>query len=80
MAGACVSLNGGASWSTIFNQPTAQFYHVAADNRDPYFVYGTQQDNSSIAVPSRNEKSSLMWNGRLHRRFRRKRLYRCQAR
>ena len=59
--GACVSLNGGASWSTIFNQPTAQFYHVAADNRDPYFVYGTQQDNSSVAVPSRNEKSSLMW-------------------
>ncbi len=60
--GACVSLNGGASWSTIFNQPTAQFYHVAADNREPYFVYGTQQDNSSIAVPSRsNSKSSLMW-------------------
>ncbi len=59
--GACVSLNGGATWSSIFNQPTAQFYHVAADNRDPYYVYGTQQDNSSIAVPSRNEKSSLMW-------------------
>ncbi len=59
--GACVSLNGGASWSSIFNQPTAQFYHVAADNRDPYFVYGTQQDNSSVAVPSRNNKSSLMW-------------------
>ena len=59
--GACVSLNGGATWSSIFNQPTAQFYHVAADNREPYFVYGTQQDNSSIAVPSRNEKSSLMW-------------------
>lgn len=59
--GACVSLNGGATWSSIFNQPTAQFYHVAADNREPYYVYGTQQDNSSIAVPSRNEKSSLMW-------------------
>ncbi len=59
--GACVSLNGGDTWSSIFNQPTAQFYHVAADNRDPYFVYGTQQDNSSLAVPSRNEKSSLMW-------------------
>ncbi len=59
--GACVSLNGGATWSSIFNQPTAQFYHVAADNRQPYFVYGTQQDNSSVAVPSRNEKSSLMW-------------------
>lgn len=59
--GACVSLNGGASWSTIFNQPTAQFYHATTDNRDPYFVYGTQQDNSSLAVPSRNHKSSLMW-------------------
>ena len=59
--GACVSLNGGASWSSIFNQPTAQFYHVAADNREPYCVYGTQQDNSSVAVPSRNGKSSLMW-------------------
>ena len=59
--GACVSLNGGASWSSIFNQPTAQFYHVTTDSRDPYFVYGTQQDNSSIAVPSRSCKSSLMW-------------------
>lgn len=59
--GACVSVNGGASWSTIFNQPTAQFYHVVTDNRDPYYVYGTQQDNSSVAVPSRNNKNSLMW-------------------
>ena len=59
--GACVSLNGGASWSSIFNQPTAQFYHAATDNRKPYFVYGTQQDNSSVAVPSRSNKSSLMW-------------------
>jgi len=59
--GACVSFNGGASWSTIFNQPTAQFYRAATDNREPYFVYGTQQDNSSVAVPSRNSKSSIMW-------------------
>lgn len=59
--GACVSVNGGASWSTIFNQPTAQFYHATTDNRDPYYVYGTQQDNSSVAVPSRNSKNSLMW-------------------
>ena len=35
--GANVSFNGGYSWSTIYNQPTAQFYHVAADNRDPYY-------------------------------------------
>jgi photosystem II stability/assembly factor-like uncharacterized protein len=59
--GANVSVNGGASWSTVFNQPTAQFYHITTDNRDPYYVYGTQQDNSSVAVPSRNNKSSLMW-------------------
>ena len=51
--GATVSFNGGATWSTIYNQPTAQFYHIAADTREPYYVYGTQQDNSSIAVPSR---------------------------
>ncbi|HEX2519335.1 MAG TPA: hypothetical protein VHK04_07330, partial [Castellaniella sp.] len=38
--GACVSFNGGASWSTIYNQPTAQIYHVATDTRFPYRVYG----------------------------------------
>ncbi|WP_370650057.1 glycosyl hydrolase [Oscillochloris sp. ZM17-4] len=51
--GACVSLNGGASWSTIYNQMTAQFYHVNVDSQTPYRVYGTQQDNSSISTPSR---------------------------
>ena len=53
--GANVSFNGGYSFSTIYNQPTAQFYHLATDNRDPYTVYGTQQDNTSVAVPSRRE-------------------------
>jgi photosystem II stability/assembly factor-like uncharacterized protein len=51
--GATVSFNGGYSFSTIYNQPTAQFYHLATDSKDPYTVFGTQQDNSSIAVPSR---------------------------
>ena len=60
--GACVSLNGvRSSWSTQFNQPTSQFYHVAADTRDPYTVYGTQQDNSSVAVPSRSPRTSITW-------------------
>jgi photosystem II stability/assembly factor-like uncharacterized protein len=59
--GANVSLNGGATWSTIYNQPTAQFYHLAVDNRSPYYVYGTQQDNSSIAVPSRSHHSCITW-------------------
>ena len=50
--GACVSLNGGITFSSIYNQPTAQFYRIDTDNRYPYRVYGTQQDNTSIAVPS----------------------------
>ena len=59
--GACVSYNGGESWSTIYNQPTAQFYHIATDNREPYYVYGTQQDNSSVAVPSRTNHGAITW-------------------
>ncbi len=60
--GANVSLNGGATWSSIYNQPTAQFYHVAVDNRAPYYVYGTQQDNTSIAVPSRSQNIAITGN------------------
>jgi photosystem II stability/assembly factor-like uncharacterized protein len=59
--GAWVSLNAGASWSTIYNQLTAQFYHVATDDQYPYLVYGSQQDNSSIAVPSRTNKGAINW-------------------
>ena len=59
--GACVSFNGGDSWSTIYNQLTAQFYHIAADTRFPYRVYGTQQDNSAISVPSRTHKGAIPW-------------------
>ena len=59
--GACVSLNGGLSWSSIYNQPTAQFYHLDVDNNEPYYVYGTQQDNSSLRVPSRSRYSSITW-------------------
>lgn len=59
--GANISLNGGASFSSIYNQPTAQFYHLATDNREPYTVFGTQQDNSSIAVPSRSSHVAITW-------------------
>ena len=59
--GACVSLNGGLSWSSIYNQPTAQFYHLDFDSNEPYYVYGTQQDNSSLRVPSRSRYSSITW-------------------
>jgi photosystem II stability/assembly factor-like uncharacterized protein len=50
--GANVSLNGGQSWSTQENQPTAEIYQVAVDNQYPYRVYGAQQDNSTLIVPS----------------------------
>jgi photosystem II stability/assembly factor-like uncharacterized protein len=48
--GATVSTNGGETWTTIYNQPTAQFYHVVADNRFPYYIYGAQQDNSTVGI------------------------------
>ena len=57
--GANISFNGGASWSTIYNQPTAQFYHIDVDNQYPYRVYGTQQDNTSISVPSASEWGAI---------------------
>ncbi|HLI52165.1 MAG TPA: glycosyl hydrolase, partial [Thermomicrobiaceae bacterium] len=50
--GACVSYNGGASWSSIYNQPTAQLYHVTTDDQVPYRVYGSQQDNTALSIPS----------------------------
>ena len=50
--GACVSYNGGETWSTIYNQLTAQFYRMDIDNEFPSRVYATQQDNTSISVPS----------------------------
>ncbi|MDE2356871.1 MAG: glycosyl hydrolase, partial [Alphaproteobacteria bacterium] len=50
--GASVTLDGGKTWSSENNQPTAQFYHVAVDERFPYWVYGAQQDNSNLAVAS----------------------------
>lgn len=50
--GATVTFDGGKTWSSIYNQPTAQFYRVIADNQSPYHIYGGQQDNSTLATPS----------------------------
>ncbi len=50
--GANVTLDGGETWSTLHNQPTAELYQVDIDTRFPYWVYAGQQDNSTIAVPS----------------------------
>jgi photosystem II stability/assembly factor-like uncharacterized protein len=55
--GAQITLNGGRTWSSWYNQPTAQIYHVSVDNRFPYWVYGAQQDSGAAAVPSRSDSS-----------------------
>jgi photosystem II stability/assembly factor-like uncharacterized protein len=57
--GASISVDGGKSWTQPYNQPTAQFYHVAVDNRWPYRVYGAQQDNSTIAISSRDDEGVI---------------------
>jgi photosystem II stability/assembly factor-like uncharacterized protein len=56
--GALVSMNGGDTWSSWYNQPTAQLYHIATDSRFPYRIYGAQQDSGAIALPSRSNARS----------------------
>jgi photosystem II stability/assembly factor-like uncharacterized protein len=58
--GASISFDGGETWSSQLNQPTAQFYHVAVDNRFPYYVYGAQQDNTSIAIASMDDAGAIV--------------------
>jgi photosystem II stability/assembly factor-like uncharacterized protein/outer membrane murein-binding lipoprotein Lpp len=57
--GATVSYDAGASWSSIYNQPTAQFYHVVADDQFPYRVYGAQQDNTTVSIASRSDNGAI---------------------
>src|SRR6266478_4447220 len=57
--GAAVTFNGGETWSSLYNQPTCEFYHVTTDNQVPYRVYGAQQDNSTISVPSRSRLAAI---------------------
>jgi len=57
--GAQITYDGASSWSSINNQPTAQFYRVNADNQFPYKLYGGQQDNTSVIISSRNNKGEI---------------------
>src|SRR5229473_61274 len=57
--GATISLNGGESWNTWYNQPTGQFYRVATDHRFPYWVYGPQQDSGTAAIASRGNNGQI---------------------
>ena len=57
--GTVVSVDGSKSWSTWYNQPTAQLYHVAPDNRFPYWLYGAQQDSGGVGVSTWSREGSL---------------------
>ncbi len=57
--GATITVNGGRTWSSWYNQPTAQMFHVAADNRFPYWLYGGQQESGSAGVASRSDYGSI---------------------
>jgi photosystem II stability/assembly factor-like uncharacterized protein len=57
--GATISVDGGKNWSSLLNQPTAQFYHVVADNDFQYRIYGSQQDNTSIGIRTRTDRGYI---------------------
>jgi photosystem II stability/assembly factor-like uncharacterized protein len=57
--GATITVNGGETWSSWYNQPTAQMFHVAADNRFPYWLYGGQQESGSAGVASRSDYGGI---------------------
>ena len=59
--GAVVTLNGGQTWSSWYNQPTAQLYHLAADNRFPYWIYAGQQDSGTVGIASRSDYGSISY-------------------
>src|SRR5580658_3488867 len=57
--GTVISVDGAKSWSTWYNQPTAEIYHVAADNRFPYWLYGAQQDSGGVGVSTWSRQGVL---------------------
>ncbi|HWG18938.1 MAG TPA: hypothetical protein VG225_00315 [Terracidiphilus sp.] len=57
--GTVVSVDGAKTWSTWYNQPTAQIYHIAADNRFPYWLYGAQQDSGAVGVSTWSRMGTL---------------------
>ena len=59
--GAVVSVDGGTTWSSWYNQPTGQFYHVITDDRFPYHVFAAQQDSGSVAVPNRSDFGEISY-------------------
>jgi photosystem II stability/assembly factor-like uncharacterized protein len=61
--GTVITLNGGETWSSWYNQPTAQLYHIVTDHQSPYWIYGAQQDSGSVAVASRTPFRGINYRG-----------------
>jgi hypothetical protein len=59
--GAIITVNGGQTYSSWYNQPTAQFYHVSTDNDFPYNVYGGQQESGSVGIVSRGNDGNITY-------------------
>ena len=59
--GTVVTVNGGRTWSSWYNQPTGQFYHLGADDRFPYWIYSGQQDSGTAGVASRSDFGALSY-------------------
>ncbi|NCT67402.1 MAG: hypothetical protein GXC76_07135 [Rhodanobacteraceae bacterium] len=59
--GTVVSVDGGAHWSDWYNQPTGQFYHLATDDRFPYWIYSGQQDSGTVRIASRSDYGALSY-------------------
>jgi photosystem II stability/assembly factor-like uncharacterized protein len=57
--GATITVNGGRTWSSWYNQPTSQLYHVTTDNRFPYWIYGGQQESGAISISSRGDGGQI---------------------
>ena len=57
--GATITVNGGRTWSSWYNQPTAQLYHVTTDKQFPYWVYGGQQESGAIGIASRGNGGQI---------------------
>src|SRR5207247_4106111 len=57
--GAIISVNAGETWSSWYNQPTAQLYHVSTDNEFPYHVYSGQQESGSVDIASRGNDGQI---------------------
>ena len=74
--GATITFDGGETWSSIMNQPTAQFYRVTTDNQVPFRIYGGQQDNTTVSIASRSLYGGIGVADYYRCRWRRKRPYR----